>query len=163
MAKQFPIVAAVLSAMLVAPAASATRSFPNDLRTELHLSYAPPCALCHELGMTGIGTVTTPFGESMRLRGLRAGDSASLSEALGRMRRDNVDSDGDGVTDLDELAHGTDPNRYGFVSIFDQQEPSYGCTASAGRSSTGALAAIALSAFLLLALRRRKSHRKAAE
>ncbi len=146
-----PFAAACLAAVLTTSPAHASRSFPRDLHNDLKLHDTPPCSVCHESGKTGIGTVTTPFGESMRARGLRAGDDSSLAQALASEQRDNADSDGDGVSDVDELINGTDPNRYGFDSSF-AQEPSYGC--AVGGSGGGSLAAIGLFAGLAIALLR---------
>ena len=52
----------------------------------------------------------TPFGLAMRARGLVAYDENSLNMALEQMAKDNVDSDGDAMSDLDELRAGRDPN-----------------------------------------------------
>ncbi len=82
---------------------------------------APACALCHQGGVTGRGTVTTPFGAALRERGLLANDEASLATAWAAMR--GVDSDGDGTTDTDELTSGADPNA-GATTL----TPEYGCT-----------------------------------
>lgn len=89
--------------------ASALEEFPRDIEKTLALKYEPPCRLCHVQNITGAGTLQTSFAMSMRARGLNADDRASLPIALEKMRTDKVDSDGDGVLDVDELVAGTDP------------------------------------------------------
>ena len=50
----------------------ATPGFPAAVRRELALGYPLDCSLCHLNGVTGRGTVTTPFGIAVT-------DSRSLS------------------------------------------------------------------------------------
>ncbi|APR81600.1 Hypothetical protein A7982_06949 [Minicystis rosea] len=100
----------VLAILVAAPAiARATPNFPNALATHLDLAEAPACTLCHD-GPTQRGTVTTPFGTSMRARGLQAYDEMSLQNALDALSGEKTDSDGDGTSDVDELQKGSDPN-----------------------------------------------------
>jgi hypothetical protein len=98
--------------VLLASPAWATSEFPTAIKSHLGLSATPPesCGLCHRNNVLGAGTVTTPFGTSMRMRGLMPNDNASLTTALNRMDTDRVDSDGDTVTDIAELRAGTSPN-----------------------------------------------------
>jgi hypothetical protein len=112
--------------------ALATPSFPGAIQRVLGASQAPACAVCHAGGQTGVGTVTTPFGQAMRARGLMPGDESSLQTALTRMEADKVDSNGNGVTDVDELRAGSDPNA-------DASHPqvTYGCAVAAVRASWG--------------------------
>lgn len=112
--------------------AGATPNFPPRLATELELTAAPACALCHE-GPTQKGTVITPFGTSMRGRGLVAYDEASLVTALMALEGEGTDSDGDGVGDIEELQQGADPNLVegGEAPIV----PEYGCSVGARGSS----------------------------
>ncbi|EYF06238.1 thrombospondin type 3 repeat-containing protein [Chondromyces apiculatus] len=140
--------------------ASATPNFPGVIATNLGLDAAPDCVLCH-VGATKVGTVTTPFGVSMLSRGLVAYDEGSLSLALQALDGEEKDSDGDGVTDLDELRSGEDPNvaAGGTAPL----APEYGCSvASPGSQSTPALggtsALLALAA--LAAFVRRSASRK---
>ncbi|MBF5046234.1 MULTISPECIES: thrombospondin type 3 repeat-containing protein [Myxococcaceae] len=140
----------LLSLGASAGAAHATQNFPGAIRRELGLSYTPDCSLCH-VGAQRVGTVKTPFGTSMRARGLVFYDESSLRTALSALRAERTDSDGDGVGDIDELIAGTDPNHAPGATSGGEEPPpppTYGCSAA------GAAAPLALLALLRL-LRRR--------
>lgn len=100
---------ALLVVLLAAPA-WATDEFPPAIAARYSLGAEPLCQLCHTNGITIRGTVTTPFGSAMLARGLTPNDVASLNTALDALTTEQVDSDGDGVIDVEELAAGTDPN-----------------------------------------------------
>jgi hypothetical protein len=107
--------------------------YPAEIQKHLSLSYSPKCELCHE-GADG-GVVDTPFAKSMLARGMRGGgDVAALDSALDAMAKDRVDSDGDGATDLDELAYGGDPN-VASKAEGSGPAPGYGCAATSGDNS----------------------------
>jgi hypothetical protein len=139
--------------VLSAGTAAATPTFPNAVQRDLSLTYSPPCSLCHVGGNTSASAVQTPFAKSMKARGLLAYDEATLQAALDQMTRDRVDSDHDGVSDVDELRGGTDPN------LGSGEEPvTYGCTASGARSGPGGfgIGSMAMGLFLaVFRLRRR--------
>src|SRR5262249_19103670 len=115
----------------------ASPSFPQTLKDHLRLSAAPSCALCHLLDEDGGAAPAgdagrdSPFARSLPAGGLRAGDDASLRRALDAMG--DVDSDGDGARDLDELSWGGDPNRADKPEVAPSDPPSYGCGASVAR------------------------------
>jgi hypothetical protein len=115
--------AVVVGLVLAAGTAAASADYPAEIRSQLGLSYTPSCALCHTNGNTGIGTANTPFATSMRARGLVAADVASLDTALAALTAEMTDSDGDGVSDIDELKAGSDPNAVGGAIT----PPTYGC------------------------------------
>ncbi len=98
--------------LVVAAPAFATDTFPATIQTKYGLPDLPPelCALCHTNGIVGSGTVNTPFGRAVRMRGLLPNNAASLTAALDALAADAVDSDNDGVTDVAELMAGTSPN-----------------------------------------------------
>jgi Bacterial TSP3 repeat len=136
--------------------ARAKSEFPSEIKNKYVLTYDVPCAVCHIKGNVASATPITPFALSLRARGM-TGDNQSLSSALDKLKSDAVDSDGDGVTDVDELKAGTDPNSSANASIEDNQEPGYGCggTAPKGRSAPGMASMLALAWFML---RRRRGH-----
>jgi len=103
-------IAAVTFALMIPSAAMGTERLPARVADALALGYRPACSLCHLKGNTGPGTASTPFALSMKARGLVGDDQASVSPALVLLDTDRVDSDGDGVTDVDELKMGADPN-----------------------------------------------------
>jgi hypothetical protein len=154
------LASAMAAAFALSPlsGAQASRGLPPQIRTDLGLGYTPQCSLCHQEGKTGPGTVFTPFALSARARGLtsggggRSGVSSNMSTTLSKMITDQVDSDGDGVTDIDELKAGTDPNVFGPVPIA-VADPTYGC------STAGWLALPALLAAAGFAARQRRRRR----
>jgi uncharacterized protein (TIGR03382 family) len=142
------------SALLLALAAGpafATGNFPAAIKAELGASKDPGCEVCHR-GTPARGTVNTAFGSAMRERGLAAFNENSLRTALAQVRSDNLDSDGDGTKDIDELIAGTDPS----VSPGgggNNPQPAFGC----GASATGGIALVQLAGLsALVALRRRR-------
>jgi hypothetical protein len=137
--------------LLSTSTAHATPNFPDAVRRILGAVQSPPCSVCHAGGQTGRGTVTTPFGQAMRDRGLVAYDETSLQTALTRMETDKVDSNGDGVPDVDELRAGKDPNLTGSAP-----ELQYGCGVTAGRGHPWTAAPLGLAALVRSLLRRRR-------
>lgn len=144
---------------LVSGAASASPNYPDTVKTYLGLTNAPQCALCHGDGKTGLGTVTTPFGKSALAEGLVNSDTSKLKSVLDLMKADAIDSDDDGVGDIDELLAKTDPNVAGGGTVEDVPQLTYGCAATLapGRPgpSSGAVLGLGLVAALTWARRRR--------
>jgi hypothetical protein len=142
--------------------AHATPNFPGAIQRDLGASQAPQCSICHLCGITGRGTVNTPWGMAMRARGLVEFDEASLATALARMAADRIDSDGDGVIDVDAVRMGEDPNPGGICDEEDDTIPKYGCigriSAAPPRNGISAwffLAAVLLSRRIALFFRNR--------
>ena len=135
------------TALLAGCLAQASSIYPPEMRAHLGLSYTPDCSVCHANGQTGFGTVTTPFGTSMRSRGLVSQNIASLDTALDALAAERTDSDHDGVPDIDELEAGSDPNVAGGGSV---PPPSYGCFDVTGQSASPlALLPVALALLLI--------------
>ncbi|QRK07396.1 hypothetical protein JQX13_46495 [Archangium violaceum] len=143
--------------LLGSAAAWASPAYPGVIRTELSSASEPACNVCHQGGAVGYGTVTTPFGQSLRSRGLVANNEGTLRTALGAVRSERVDSDGDGTPDTDELAAGRDPNVSDSGNGGDEPEDvlpdvTYGCGAA-----PGAPVGLLLGGLLLVTARRRET------
>jgi hypothetical protein len=105
--KMFVLVGIV--AMALTPSlARASKTYPLVLKEELGLDYEPECTICHTTKDGGNKTVTKPFGRALVQLGLVAGSNQSLRNTLALA--EGLDSDGDTVSDLDELKAGRDPN-----------------------------------------------------
>ncbi|MGO8971293.1 MAG: hypothetical protein ACLQDQ_17195 [Myxococcaceae bacterium] len=138
---------ALALALLSRPGVSAASpTYPPEIVTQLSLSYTPQCAICHANGVTGYGTVTTPFGLAMRARGLVCCSISSLDTALAAL-------EGEGSPYIGYLKEGLDPNN---PSAGNVPPPAYGCFSVTGQGPTGgAGGAVLLTLVLLAALHRR--------
>jgi hypothetical protein len=131
-------IALAVAASAVSSYGQAKNQFPSEIRKDIPgMTRQPQCNLCHLDDKTGGGTVVTPFGWSMKARGL-TGSTNTVAPAIAQMIKDGVDSDGDGVTDIEELKNGTDPNSAADVYL-DETKPGYGCggTPPVGRGMAG--------------------------
>jgi hypothetical protein len=129
---------AALIAMLLA-----TPNFPADIQQQLGLAQPPPCTVCHATNAGGPGTVVKPFGIYLQSRGLVPFDDASLHNAMLADIAERHSSSG-GLTDVDALRAGEDPNGAPGSNLM----PAFGCS-SAG-SSVDLLTLYALGAWVLL-------------
>lgn len=130
-------------AVLAAPiAARATPDFPEAIARDLQLSAPPPCTICHATEAGGSGTVTKPFGKYLVSRGLVPFDENSLAGALAAAAGEQHDTDGDGVSDIDALRRGLDPNGTA-AGASALEDPTFGCSAvGGGEGSTWLLALV---------------------
>lgn len=126
----------------------ATPNFPSVIQQRIGLAQPPPCTVCHATDAGGAGTVVKPFGIYLQSRGLVPFDEASLRNALMADIAEHHSSGG-GLTDIDALKAGLDPNGTGGSNLM----PAYGC--SSASSSLDLLALFALGAWLGLRRRRR--------
>jgi hypothetical protein len=138
-------------AVLAGGLAHGSSIYPPEVRAHLSLGYTPACTLCHNTPSGGFGTVTTPFGKSMMARGLVAQNLSSLDTALDALAAEHTDSDGDGVSDIDELKAGSDPNVAGGGAV---TPPTYGCFDVSGQPATPLALLPLLLAWLLFRVRR---------
>ena len=153
-----------LAIVALAPAARASDPYPGIIQTQLKLSAAPLCTVCHATLIGGSMTVSKPFGQNlMKKYGLKSQDFTGLQSAIMQAQVNGDDVDGDGVGDIAELIQGTDPNvPEGGVA---PEEARYGCYCSvpAAAPSSPAAAAAWISGVVLAGLRRRTLRRARVE
>lgn len=137
--------------ILIAVALLATPDFPGAIARDLEIQAAPRCSVCHATDEGGAGTVVRPFGVYLRSRGLRAFDEESLRNALLAAAGEHHSSNGEGISDIDALKGGEDPNAPGGTGEADLA-PAFGCSSSA---SVNLLTLLALGAWLCARRRRR--------
>lgn len=149
---------ALAAALLFAsPAAQASSAYPGAIATKYSVA-APQCTLCHNTPAGGSGTAVQPFAAAMRGKGLTGGGATDLLQTL--LDANTDDTDGDGVSDVDEIKAGGDPNVSGGTPV---EPPSYGCIEQNGsiagpRSQSPRLASMAVAGLLagFLFFRRRR-------
>src|SRR6478609_2423287 len=108
---RFPLSIALFLLSSQARTAFSSTPFPPTIQAELGLKAAPACTLCHRSDVGGFGTVVTPFGRTMMNRlGVSAANIGSLKAGLAADEAQQLDSDGDGASDIDELQADMDPN-----------------------------------------------------
>lgn len=131
--------------------ARATPDFPATIARDLQLSAPPACTICHATNEGGAGTVVKPFGKYLVSRGLAPFDESSLAGALAAAEGEHHDTDGDGISDVDALKQGLDPN--GSSSSAPRvEDPSFGCSATGGGAGNTVVLA------LVVALRLAAAH-----
>ncbi|HET6984586.1 MAG TPA: hypothetical protein VFI53_20750 [Myxococcaceae bacterium] len=128
-------------------AARATPDFPAAIARDLQLSAPPPCTICHATDQGGAGTVVKPFGKYLVSRGLVPFDESSLATALAAAAGEQHDSNGDGISDIDALKQGLDPNGSPSPGVL-LEDPQFGC--DAGGKNGGAWVVLVAIAWLLL-------------
>jgi hypothetical protein len=119
-----------------ARASLASITFPDVVATEWGIE-TPECTLCHSRSVGTSGTATKPFAQSLVLLfGAQATNKGALRSALAQDKQTSNDSDGDFVSDYDELVQDhTDPNDR---NSFKMEPPSTG--GSPGTASGGSVA-----------------------
>ncbi len=104
------VVVAGLGAFLVASSAHAEPEFPAAIQTAAGIPCSPPCTLCHTTSPGTLATATKAFALTLLGNGLIPGKPETMTLAIANLRTSMHDTDGDGVSDVDELAAGTDPS-----------------------------------------------------
>ena len=103
--------AALLLGSFYAAHSGASASYPLVIKAKYGLAVAPECTVCHRDTVGGLGTVTRPFGLALISHyQLAPANVGSLEAALAGDEAEHLDSDADGVPDIDELRAGTNPN-----------------------------------------------------
>ncbi len=117
-----------------APAAAASKTYPDAVQKALNMPCAPPCTLCHDTLEGGLGTANRPFGKTVRATGeLGCCSPGSVADALTKVEttcagaQGGCNSDGDDLLDIAELKEGSDPNEAGPGNLCGG--PTYGCGA----------------------------------
>ncbi len=128
-------------------------TYPAEIQSHLGLSYAPPCTLCHSSNAGGLGTVVTPFGKAMRSAGLTT-DIATLDPALDALAKANVDSNGDGIPDIQQLKAGSDPNTGASLKNIEPEQFGCGARIAPRRAASSGKAFVLLGLVLLILSRR---------
>lgn len=155
----FAAAAIALTTSLVSFDASATPTFPEFIKATIGASAVPECAICHVNGVTGSGTVNTAFGKTMRARGLLPNNEGTLKTALEAITAEKKDSNGDGMTDIDALKAGKDPNGTvaadgGSGNPDTPETIQYGCARVAPKAPEGGTLALVIAIGALLVRRR---------
>jgi MYXO-CTERM domain-containing protein len=151
---------AIVCVFSFAGAARATPNFPGAIQRELGLQNPPACTICHATDQGGTGTVVKPFGIYVRSRGLIPFDEASLHTALQAAAGERHDSSGTGVSDIDKLKAGQDPNPVSAGTGSGPAEaPTHGCSMAGGSPSSLLPFAVLVAGLLHRRFRRRRSAR----
>jgi hypothetical protein len=143
----------VLWVALVPSRVYALEDYAAAIADELDLDLKPHCSFCHAR-KDDYRATDTPFGDALKARGfsMRFGPR-SLITALRTLDERNVDTDDDGVTDVDELRAGANPNDPTDAGM----PPPQGCSVGPRPASWPASwpSSWVVAAALLLKLRRR--------
>lgn len=133
----------------------AVPDFSRLLREELGLEQQPSCTFCHARKAGGLAT-DTAFGAALKDRGFaRKEGVSSLRAALRALDEQGIDSDGDGMADVEELRSEGNPN-----DASDAGRPPVSCSVGGrGPNRAAQLATIAPLAILLLRRRARRPAR----
>jgi hypothetical protein len=157
-ARTAPFVA--LAAAVVASNALASESYPHTLDRALDMSCPPDCTLCHTTRSGGALTANTPVGISMRRAGLECCDTSQLLDVIAALETDGTDSDADGVSDVDELRAGDDPNATEGKMKCLPPEPDDGCAVRRRAGESRGPWSILVAAVLFAGMRLRRRNRR---
>lgn len=122
--------------LILVATALASPSFPVAVEAAVGMPCTPSCVLCHETALGGSGTASQEFAFSLMAAGLVAADDTSVAPALAAIDAAASDMDGDGLSDIDELTFGSNPNAGGddFCAV---PIPQYGCFAGESTAYMG--------------------------
>jgi hypothetical protein len=140
--RRMSVLAGLVAVTLFLPArANATEEFPAELKRHWDVSRLPvngvECLLCHK-NAKGL-TPDQPFGRTVFRRGAKKDNASSLRNALSAIRSGGDDSDGDHVSDYQEIkVDGTSPNDARDFKLPPEPTGGQGGEAGGGGASDGA-------------------------
>lgn len=151
---------AVVGLTTAAHTAQASPDYPDVIRDELDLPCTPQCLLCHTTNPGRSGNVRQPFASTLGIA--RSGQPDTLRQKIRELAEamPAEDTDGDGMSDIEELLEARDPNVQGEGDIC-ALDVRYGCGArvepQSPLSSGGALGALLTVVAFGWSLRRRRA------
>lgn len=132
---------------------------PGVIQKAANMPCTPACTLCHMVPEGGSGTAQQPFvGDLFDVGFNRDSSVTDIQTAIDALKEQQVDGDGDGIPDIDELQQGLNPNDPNKGASLCG--PVYGCVRVAKPGRVDGVASAASAAVLLLGmalLRRRRT------
>src|SRR4051812_44968940 len=120
-------IAGFVLAMSLSLHASAEPTFPGAIQEAAGIPCTPTCLLCHTAIPGTKYNLNGVFSTTVSLNGIVPEHPESMTTVIANLTAKKTDTDGDGKTDVDELAAGSDPNKTDPNA--ELCGPTYGCGA----------------------------------